>query len=528
MEQAYNKKHKYCELVGIIFFFTTIVFMILAVTGTLTSGIHMVDDHEFLEWFYDTRINGIPLSDEIERVLSNDMSMRFRPLYIVIRVLCAYIFGSNMFGLSILNAIWIIVCMIFLYYCGRIMGAGKFASCMFAFISLVGYQSVVWWKLGPQESFGSMLFAMGFYFMLRWLQDGKAGNAFFSLLIFFLMSNYKESYVLTLPFCGAYILYVVSQDIRKLSDWKIIFKNLKGKYWYLIGLLACFIYAVAAIILTTKVTGYDGFDVRDSLSIREYLEVFSHSLNGDLKWYKYFTLLFVAVLLTFWDDLKKLWKEFLLLLVFLMPQFALYAQTGIAERYMLPCTIGYSWFFIIIILKWNPLRGKRKAIYLSGLILLLLANARAMVIEADYFRYRGESVTGMLEAVEEMSDEQNINVLSCFRPNEEGNLTVYYWMLLNDHDNVYYWTEDSKEINRVCDPNLNYDPTDEKIFSSHKLEEMDIVLMYNRNDRHYCYQPSLDSSDFEIIECGSMTIWVRKGSVDLPKIPYVKEYLYSL
>lgn len=528
MLQKTDKHLKYCETIGAMLFFTAIVFAILIGTGTLTSGIHMVDDHEFLEWFYNIRMKGVSVIDEIGRVLRRDINIRFRPLYIVLRVLEAYVFGSNMFGLSIINAVWIVVCMIFLYFCGRMMGAGRFASGMFVLISLVGYQSVVWWKLGPQESFGSMLFALGLYFMLKWLQNRKISRGIVSLLFFFLMCNYKESYVLLLPFCGAYILYTASWDIQKPSDWKMLFLNLKGKYWYIIGLAAAFIYALAAILLTTGATGYDGFDVRHSLSIRGFLEVFFCSLDGDLKWYKCFTLLFIAVLLTFWTDLKKLWREILLLIVFIAPQFIIYAQTGIAERYMLPCTIGYAWFFIIVVLKGKLLTGKRKVFYLSCLILLLLANARAMIIEADYFRYRGESVTGMLEVVEELADEQEINILSCFRPNEEGNLTVYYWMLLNGHDNVYYWTEDSKEINRVCDSNLKYDLTDLEIYSNHRLEEMDVVLMYNRHDRHYCYQPSLDPADFKVMDCGSMTIWIRKGNVELPEIPHIKEYFYSM
>lgn len=528
LKQLDCKKQKFCELVGAILFFTVVVFTVLCGTGTLTSGIHMVDDHDFLEWFYDMRVGGVPVVEEFERILSNDVNIRFRPLYIAFRIVEAYVFGANMFGLSIVNAIFIIICMIFLYYCGRMMGADKYASGMFTFIAMMGYQSVVWWKLGPQESLGSMFFAIGFYFLLRWLQGGKISRGILSLIFFFLMSNYKESYVLLLPFCGAYILYEVSYDIHKLSDWKMLFCNIKKKYWYITGLVAIFIYAVMAILLTTGATGYDGFDVRNTLSIREYLEVFSRSLDGDLKWYKYFTLLFIAVLLTFWNDLKKLWKEMLLLMVFILPQFAIYAQTGIAERYMLPCLIGYAWFFVIVVLTKFPLAGKRKMVYLSCLVLLLLANMRAMIIEADYFRYRGESVTRMLEIAEKLSDEQDINILSCFRPNEEGNLTVYYWMLLNGHDNVYYWTEDSKEINRICALHLTYAPTNEEIYKNHELDEMDVVLMYNTNDRHYCYQPSLNSSDFEVMDCGSMTIWVRKGSIRLPEIPHIKKYLYSM
>ena len=527
MKQTDNKLSKYYEFFGVILFFTAVVFGILCGTGTLTSGIHMVDDHEFLEWFYSMRIEGISIRNMIETVLRNDTSIRYRPLYIIFRVLGAYVFGSNMLAFSVINAIEIILCMIFLYYCGRIMGAGKLYSGLFSLISLIGYQSVVWWKLGPQEALGCMLFAAGFYCMLRWLKGAKAAWGITSLVIFFMMCNYKEAFIMLLPFCGLYVIYTAAGEMNKLTDFKVIFNGLKGKYWYIIGLAGIFIYAVAAILLVVGLTSYGGFNVKESLSVRGYLQVFFDSLSGDLKWYKWFTLLFAAILLTFWDEFKKLWKEVLLLFAFLVPQFALYAQTGISERYMLPSVIGYAWFFVIVIMKWKPLSGKRKAVYVAGLLLLLLANGRSMIIEADYFRYRGESITGMLEAVEKMSEEKDIKILSCFRPNEEGNLTVCYWQLLAGYDNVYYWTEESQEINRVCDINIHYDPSDMEIFENHELQEMDVVLMYNQNDRHYCYDPSLDASDFEVIDIGSVTMWVRKGSVSVPQIPNVKNYIYG-
>lgn len=80
----------------------------------------------------------------------------------------------------------------------------------------------------------------------------------------------------------------------------------------------------------------------------------------------------------------------------------------------------------------------------------------------------------------------------------------------------------------MCDVNIHYDPSNTEIFEAHTLEEFDVVLMYNQNDRHYCYQPSLDSIDFEVMDIGSMTIWIRKGSVNMPELPQVKNYIYGM
>ena len=72
---------------------------------------------------------------------------------------------------------------------------------------MVGYQSPVWWKLGPQESYDMMLFAVGFFFLLKWLSTDKRRYALSSLGAFFLMSVYKEPFILLLPFAGLYVLY---------------------------------------------------------------------------------------------------------------------------------------------------------------------------------------------------------------------------------------------------------------------------------------------------------------------------------
>lgn len=525
--QSKGRSSKWMEFLGVFVFFNLVVWGVLLGTGTLTSGYHMVDDHEILKWVYNMRYQDRSLGSLMAEIVKRDLYMRFRPLYYILRVFGAYLFGFDLTTFSVVNGIEIVLSMILLYYCGRNMGASKWSSGLFALTAMIGYQSAVWWKLGPQESLGTMLFALGFWLMLRWLNDQKKIWAAGSLLIFFLMCNYKESYMLLLPFIGLYIVYNSVKNDEKLPAFAEIMKRLKGKIWYIICLILFFAYTALAVVLLVGATQYDGFNIKESLSIRGYIEVFSRSLDGDLKWYKFFTPIFIGVLLTFWEDFKKMWKEILLALAFLVPQFALYAQTGIGERYMLPCTVGYAWFFMAAVFQKKFLTGMRKAVYLAGIILLLLANARGMIIEADYFRYRGESVSGMLETLEKLSDENDIKILSCFRPNEEANRTVYYWMMLHGHDNLYYWTEDDQVINRVCDSNNPHEVYGMEVFEEQEYAQMDVILMYNQSDRHYCYEPSLNGDDFVKNDIGSMTIWIRKGSVSIPDMPEIKKPIYG-
>ena len=43
---------------------------------------------------------------------------------------------------------------------------------------------------------------------------------------------------------------------------------------------------------------------------------------------------------------------------------------------------------------------------------------------------------------------------------------------------------------------------------------MDVVVMYNEEDRHWCYTPSLDLSDFTEKKCGTLTMYIRNTQTE--------------
>ena len=262
------------------------------------------------------------------------------------------------------------------------------------------------------------------------------------------------------------------------------------------------------IVFYVGVYNYDKAGLDISTPWAEYAAAFNGALETDLKWFKRFGIAFCLILLTYWDELKKMWREMLLITAFLLPQFAIFAQAGIRERYILPASIGFSMFFILMVPQRNILSGKRKLVYQLCILLLLLAHGRVALREADYFRYRGESVTTMLNSVMEMSKGE-AKVLSCLRPNEEGNITMHFWMASHGYDNVYYWTEEDGRIDKEYHI---YEYCGDDAYENQSFEDMDIVVMYNREDRHWCYEPGLDLSDFCEIKCGTLNIYVRNGS----------------
>lgn len=503
-----EKLDKRTELFVVIILAVCLVFGVTLGMGTLTCGWHLVDDHEFLRWFYQMNFEKRNVLEMIGHWIVKDFGSRYEPLYYMNRILSCYFFGINLLPYSLLKSVEIVISFIFLYYCGRLVGGNKIYSFLFAAVSLTGYQSAVWWKLGPQEPQCTVLFSVGFYCMLKWLDNSRIWWSIGSIIAFLIMCNYKESFILLIPFLMLYVLYYdLNRDAEKIT-WKRILLCFQNKLWYYLVLGVIFIAIILFIMFYVGINDYDGVGLDISTPWETYVAALSDALRTDLKWFKRFGIVFGLILLTYWDELKKMWKEMLLITAFLLPQFIIFGQAGIKERYMLPSTIGFSMFFIIMVPKRGILSGKRKMLYQLCILLLLLAHGRVALREADYFRYRGESVTTMLNSIMEMSKGE-AKVLSCLRPNEEGNITIHFWMASHGYDNIYYWTDEGQIINKEYSA---YEYCGDEAYENQNFEDMDIVVMYNREDRHWCYDPTLDLSDFKEIKCGTLNIYVRNGS----------------
>lgn len=489
------------EAVCVWLFFAVLVFGVVTVTGTLTSGFHLVDDWEFAKYQNWMQLEGQSLWDCLRQAVGYDLTMRFRPLYYINRVLMTAVFGINLTAMSVVKAMEIVIAMAALYYCARRLKCNPVYALLFSLTVMVGYQSPVWWKLGPQESYDIMMFAIGFYFLLRWLQEKRKRDAVISIAALILMSIYKEPFILLLPFV---CLFVVWQDMqgRKVTV-KSLWEAVRGRLPYLLTLVLVFVAEMFLLVFVIGTNNYDYVGMDSSLTLADYKRIWLDAAGADLKWYIRFGILMGLILLTYWEQVKKLGWELLLTVAVILPQCVSYSKTGIAERYLLPCIVGYAFFFVIVGCNFRPLSGKRRILYVLCLLLMLAAHGRVALREAEYFAYRGESVKTAMEDTLELVRGTDKKVLSCFYPNLEANRTMYYWFRLKGYDEFFYWEEERQIITREFG---------EREDETASLDEMDVVLMYNEEDRHWCYTPSLDLSGFTEYKCGTITMYVRDGA----------------
>ena len=489
----FMKKNEYL-LVSL--FFALMVFSLLLSTGTITSGWHMVDDHEFLEYQIELSRSEGTVFTCIQKALEEDIGSRFRPLYYIFRVILTTFFGSNLVVWSIFKAIEIVISFIFLYLCARTLKCTVFYSIIFTMVVMVGPQSVVWWKLGPQESTGIMLFAVSFYFLLKWLQTSKNSYAIVSYVFTLTVALYKESFLLLIPFLMCFVIY---SDCNKTEfSFSSVRASVRQHFLFMLIYSLTFIAEVLIIILVVGVSspGYVGFD--SSVTLHQYKIYWLDAIRNYLKYFLYFMIPAGLIIITFIKSWRLLLKEFFIACLIMFPQIILYCKTGLEERYILPWSFGFAYFFILSICKLPQFKGK--LLYSGIIFIFLLFHFKVLVNEADYFAYRGHSVTTVLNEALKYSNAET-NILSAYSPYEESDITVSCWMQLKGRNNVFTWNEEEK----TCT-----DRSGEGYGRTEDVSQMDIILFYNPKDRHYCYDPSIDITNYTRIDYGTMTMCIKK------------------
>lgn len=516
VNEKIEKMNSRWEFVWICVLSGCLVFGISLLMGTITSGWHLTDDHNFLVWIYESRIEGKGFWEVLSSAFKKDMSNRFRPLYMPMRVVSCYLFGMNLLPYYIMKALETWVSCILLYYVGRLLKGDKVSSFLFSAVAMTGYQSAAWWKIGTHEMQGVLLLGITLVTAMLWIQGKGKILEVISIVSAALMMLYKESFLILGPFVMAMAVYYELFYYEKKITWKELWEAVKRRRAYLLWVGVLFTLFTGYFVFVVGIGGYDMAGENSGNMLSDYWNGIAGSLAGNLKWFFRFGILFTAILLTYWEELKKRVAEIVLVLIFVLPQLVTYGRVGFSGHYLFPISIIIALFFVLWTWNWKPLRGKRRVVYILGILLLLAANGRVALREADYFRVRGEGITTAFETIKELSEEkEDLKVLSCFDYNTEANMTIQYWLLDQGIDNLYYWCEDEENISR------NYKGTalKRKDEYEYSLEEMDVVVVHNKEDRHWYYDPSLDLSDFTELPCGTLTLYVRDNAgFEIPNV----------
>jgi hypothetical protein len=368
----------------------------LTYTGTLTSGYHLIDDWTMVHTAQNlSRSNPISVA---AGCIQDDFRLRFRPTYCVHGVFSLWLLGLNFIGLSTLLMGLAILSSWLLYLFARKIGSGKIHSFLFVFLTFLGMQTAIWWRLGPQESIGMSWLALGLVFMANAIYDVSNRRKLYTLIAlvsFVITSLAKESFIVLLPVLALWWLMLY---------WHRHKTTLVGAMRsHMVQILVLMIVCVAELAIVFSKVGINniGYVVdAQSLTIRSIagtLKVLLASNNAFLTLFlgAVLTSLLIASILTSKGTIKEKFKKHLSLiaelsavavfvLLFTMSQAVLYAKSGIFERYLLPGALGLAFVVIYLIIKIQQLvkRQGLNFVVTTLLIVVTLISLRTQYTKA--------------------------------------------------------------------------------------------------------------------------------------------------
>lgn len=400
---------------------------LLGFTKTPFSGIHFQDDHQIIT--INKELSSNKISDVIFSHLKQDFKIRFRPFYYIHRIFITKVLGDNIKYWSIYTGLLAILTSYFLYKFLSLLRFSFTESILFSFLTLLGPQTCIWWRLGPAETIGIFLLSVSLFFISKSIISSRQNiYKFLSLIAITLSILSKESFLLFVPALILIYLFFYLR-INKISFRIAINKN----YIFLFILFIIFIFPLIFIFrnVGTDKIGYAG--VSDN-----YFSI------GFIKWtvvqiYKniYFILIVVGFFLIILNVPVNNLKDFLkrslktvtdhsfILIIFLaifLPQCALYFKSGLGTRYYTPLVLGFSLltiYLLNIISSSSAISHTSKSSYITLIIFAIIyLNFKTIVPAAYNFTEEGLQTKTFIDNIVSHSDQKD-KILFVLNPGSE-------------------------------------------------------------------------------------------------------------
>lgn len=462
-------------------------------SGLLTCGYHFMDDHQIYE--LGRQINDQGFYKTYLSVMKEDLTIRFRFTYYLIRLTEIFVLKDNLFLWHILYSIISIINIFLSYKVMRKFQLPIWLSVTFPVIYLCGGTQIqAMWALGLPEGLAVEIFMLCLLLLLRYLEKPTKARMIILIIASAFLGGVKESFLLLLP---AFPLIALNYEdyilnIREKTLMKTIWKHIIRHRLYYGCLFVIFIVDIAIILLIVG-TGYTNTGVGYELGIGgigSYLFLtFSYWMKQYLGW-SLFGILFVLVpcmISIFKKNGKALLcnyvKSFaiplLLLAYILASQLFLHFRTGMTYRYLLPTTIFIAMFWMVDVYHINR-KNKCNSIidtcfYLIWIFIFIIYAASSNELKG--YVQEGEDGTAMLEYVAEQYDGGNVIVLMEY----EYDIAAPSYLQEKHHINNVY----SMCVGGYSYDGFAYDPY------QMEADETDRVSVYDGNI-YICYEETME------------------------------------
>ena len=497
-------------------FFMALLFWFMGITGVLQSGYHFVDDHEVYTIGRDLSEYGFWTT--MYKWISGDLHQRFRFTYFLIRVTECYFFGDNFMLWHVFQTFTAAAGLFLSYVFARKMKCTVLEAYIFAVMIYVGAgQSAVWWRLGPQENLGTILFMLTLLSLRSYLNKNKVVNLILSIVLTILLGGIKESFLLLLPLLPIWITYWDIRQSGQAVNWHNLWSAVKKRWIYFATVFLVFIIDLGIIILyvgTNKI-GYAGIDT--SYGIVDFLKGILGIVRGRISLYIIATIigvLFLVVpiciswireqhrLLCFVPDII---IPVLSFGYFLGVQFILHAKGGMYERYLLPTTIAFACFWLVDMNGFIRLRGKYAGRYYLFIVLMAAVLFQGVNDEerARDYAEDGINTTAMLSKVAEYAEEMP-NVLVGIEYEQDFSASAYLQEKCNI-SSTYNLSYSVREDDMVRDGYICSDGEQVTI----SLYDIQIFMGYPHILTPIMDEYGISQQDFDIYTYGNYVLYVR-------------------
>ena len=340
--------------------FAVLTFGLLVQHGHLWMGPRIVDENQVF------RLQEALASESFLGVLMDEQETRFEsyrrfvPAYLVQKVAAAQLFGADLRKWSASIGVIGTLSAFLLFRFGRIIGFSAKEAVAFSLLTVLGKQSVVWWKLFHGEGLGMLFLALSLTFMAKGVV-GRTHRQLYTALFLccaLVMSLCKESFILMLPGLALWRALLVREH-RGVSLWTGLRRSAVVVV-FLLALCAAELLIIRYGLQTTQFhyAGWQGFDVT------QFMDAVGQFFRLTGGWVIGLTglIIYLSTSGPFWERHRRIWLANtltlgLLVAAIVLPQLLLHMKSGFYlegdqtrhyARYLLPGSIGVAYGVICL------------------------------------------------------------------------------------------------------------------------------------------------------------------------------------
>lgn len=404
--------------------FLLLMFGFMGYTGILSSGYHLIDDHEIYTIGKD--LSKFGYWKTVYRQIFNDLHIRFRFTYYLIRVTECYLFGDNFVLWHSFQTVIAAAGLFFSYVFARKMECTVLGAYIFTVIIFIGGgQAAVWWRLGPQENLGIILLMLTLISLQCYLQKNKISNLILSIALTVFLGGIKEAFLLLLPLLPVWLVYWEINLNGQEVSWKGIRIILQKRWIYFLATYLVFLIDMAVILLYVGINriGYAGID--DTYGIVDYIRGIWYIVIGKLRLYIITSMigvlfLFVLLCISWMKGQRELLFRLARCMIipiltfgyFLGGQLILHVKSGMFERYLLPATVAFAYFWLIDLngfIRFDKKIMKGYYVFVTFMALTLIVGVNDEE-QARTYAADGKNTTSMLSMAAAYADK-NPNII---------------------------------------------------------------------------------------------------------------------